>query len=134
MAKNQIDYPVSSALEAVVYCKDCKYHNKVRCPLSDDYGETMREDEWFCADGVRKEVPDDGMEKVIAWLADEESYYREHGDTHNRLMACDTIELLKKQEEMNVDAFVQWCTDSHIMGDATVRGIKYWVVKYKEGL
>jgi len=40
--------------------------------------------------------------------------------------------LLKEQEAMNVDAFVQWCIDSHIMGDATVRGIKYWVEKYKE--
>lgn len=40
--------------------------------------------------------------------------------------------LLKEPEAMNVDAFVQWCIDSHIMGDATVRGIKYWVGKYKE--
>ena len=39
------------------------------------------------------------MEKVIAWLADEELYYRDHGDTHNSLMACDAITLLKKQEE-----------------------------------
>ena len=38
------------------------------------------------------------MEKVIAWLADEELYYRDHGDTHNSLMACDAITLLKKQE------------------------------------
>ena len=39
---------------------------------------------------------------------------------------------MKEQKEMNVDTFVQWCVDSHIMGDATVRGIKYWVGKYKE--
>ena len=39
------------------------------------------------------------MEKVIAWLADEELYYREHGDTHNSLMACDAIELLKEQQK-----------------------------------
>ena len=39
---------------------------------------------------------------------------------------------LKEQEAMNVDAFVQWCIDSHIMGDATVGGIKHWVEKYKE--
>lgn len=49
---------------------------------------------------------------------------------------CSTIrkavDLLKEQEAMNVDAFVQWCIDNHIMGDATVRGIKYWVGKYKE--
>ena len=37
-------------------------------------------------------------EKVIAWLADEELYYRDHGDTHNSLMACDALELLKEQE------------------------------------
>jgi hypothetical protein len=37
-------------------------------------------------------------EKVIAWLADEELYYREHGDTHNSLMACYALSLLKEQE------------------------------------
>ena len=42
------------------------------------------------------------------------------------------FELLKEQEAMNVDAFVQWCINSHMMGDATVIGIKYWVEKYKE--
>ena len=47
-------------------------------------------------------------------------------------MHGDALELLKEQEAMNVDVFVQWCIDSHIMGDATVRGIKYWVGKYKE--
>ena len=46
--------------------------------------------------------------------------------------ASDAVALLKEQEAMNVDAFVQWCIDSHIMGDATVSGIKYWVGKYKE--
>lgn len=35
--------------------------------------------------------------KVIAWLADEELYYRDHGDTHNSLMACNALELLKEQ-------------------------------------
>ena len=40
--------------------------------------------------------------------------------------------MLKEQEAMNVDALVQWCIDSHIMGDATVRGIKHWIEKYKE--
>ena len=43
------------------------------------------------------------------------------------------IALLKEQEAMNVDTFMQWCINSHIMGDATVRGIKYWVGKFKEG-
>lgn len=45
----------------------------------------------------------------------------------------DALELLKEQEEMNIDAFMQWCTDSHIVGFATVSEIKYWVRKYKEG-
>ena len=47
-------------------------------------------------------------------------------------LATKILALLKEQDAMNVDAFVQWCIDSHIMGDATVRGIKYWVGKYKE--
>ena len=38
-------------------------------------------------------------EKVIAWLADEELYYRDHGDTHNSLMACNALALLKEQDE-----------------------------------
>lgn len=38
-------------------------------------------------------------ERVIAWLADEELYYREHGDMHNSLMACDAIAMLKEQQE-----------------------------------
>ena len=42
-------------------------------------------------------MPD--REKVIAWLADEELYYREHGDTHNSLMACYALALLHEQEE-----------------------------------
>ena len=45
----------------------------------------------------------------------------------------DILELLKEQEAMNVDTFMQWCIDSHIMGDATVSGIKYWVGKFNEG-
>ena len=49
-------------------------------------------------------------------------------------LARDALALLKEQEATNVDAFVQWCIDNHIMGDATVEGIKYWVGKYKEQL
>ena len=37
-------------------------------------------------------------EKVIAWLADTELFYREHDDSHNSKMACDALELLKEQE------------------------------------
>ncbi len=43
------------------------------------------------------------------------------------------LALLQEREAMNVDTFMQWCIESHIMGDATVRGIKYWVEKFKEG-
>ena len=42
-------------------------------------------------------MPD--REKVIAWLADEELYYRDHVDTHNSLMACNALDLLKEREE-----------------------------------
>ena len=38
-------------------------------------------------------------EKVIAWLADEELYYRDHGDTHNSIMACNALALLTEHEE-----------------------------------
>ena len=61
------------------------------------------------------------------------SHFGEHyEDRCFERLAKDALELLKEQEAMNVDAFVQWCNDSHIMGDATVIGIKYWVGKYKE--
>ena len=39
-----------------------------------------------------------GLEKVVAWLADEELYYRDHGDSHNSIMAYCAITLLKEQE------------------------------------
>ena len=39
-------------------------------------------------------------EKVIAWLADEELHYRDHGDTHNSLMACYALALIKEQERI----------------------------------
>ena len=44
----------------------------------------------------------------------------------------DALELLKEQQAESVDAFIQWCADSHMIGDATLNGIKYWVEKYKE--
>jgi len=42
-------------IHPIVLCKDCKHHNRASCPLSDDYWETMRDDDWFCADGEMKE-------------------------------------------------------------------------------
>lgn len=43
------------------------------------------------------------------------------------------VDLPKEQEAMDVDSFMQWCIDSQIVGVATIRGIKYWVEKFKEG-
>ena len=73
-------------------------------------------------------MPD--REKVLAWLADEELYYRDHGDTHNSLMACNALELLKEQQELvrckdcnasHDGALIQemWCgiTGSRILPD-----------------
>ena len=64
-----------------------------------------------------------------------EKWVNNHMDENLLLTYSSVVELLavlKEQESMNVDTFVQWCIDSHIMGNATVRGIKYWVEKYKE--
>ena len=44
--------------------------------------------------------------KIIAWLADEELYYRDHGDTHNSLMACYALDLLKEQQEQ-IDRLIE---------------------------
>jgi hypothetical protein len=53
-----------SALEAVVYCKDCKFghdeestvrlQNVIRCNLHGD-GFECHDPHWFCADGERQE-------------------------------------------------------------------------------
>ncbi len=73
---------------------------------------------------------------VMNWLIEVYRHptvaFNTHSDEQQREFAHDALVLLKEQEEMNVDEFVQWCIDSHIMGDATVRGIKYWVGKYKD--
>ena len=64
-----------------------------------------------------------------------ENWVNNHKGENFLLTYSSVVELLavlKEYEAMNVDTFVQWCIDSHIMGDATVRGIKYWVEKYKE--
>ena len=64
-----------------------------------------------------------------------ENWVNNHKDENFLLTYSSVVELfalLKEQEAMNVDAFMQWCIDSHAMGDATVRGIKHWIEKYKE--
>ena len=44
------------------------------------------------------------IDKVIAWLADTELFYREHAhssdDLYNIKMACDALELLKEQQQI----------------------------------
>ena len=47
-------------------------------------------------------------------------------------LKTDAIELLKEQQSISVDMFIQWCVDSQIMGEATRNGLKYWVDKFKE--
>ena len=42
--------------------------------------------------------------------------------------------LFDDSPDISVDAFIKWCSESHMMGDATLKGIKYWVEKYKEQL
>lgn len=48
----------SSALEAVVYCRDCKHGEKANdvylCGKSRGFG-LAHEPKWFCADGEKKE-------------------------------------------------------------------------------
>ena len=51
-------------------------------------------------------------EKVIAWLADEELYYRDRGDTHNSLMACDALALLKERASQGVVDQIRWERDT----------------------
>ena len=56
------DKSCSSALEAVVYCKDCKYSRKSAIPYLQKKEkwcnrlEINRPFEWFCADGVAKDI------------------------------------------------------------------------------
>ena len=38
----------------------------------------------------------------------------------------------ERYPDNSVDAFIKWCSESHMMGNATLKGIKYWVEKYKE--
>lgn len=54
-----VDKPCSSALEAVVYCKDCKHFRKVeKAMVANQYCGNLHRavtNDWFCADGVAKE-------------------------------------------------------------------------------
>ena len=66
-------------------------------------------------------MPD--REKVIAWLADEELYYREHGNSHNSLMACDAIALIEKQENAYQGA-VELLRQKTILFDDAIKRLK----------
>ena len=46
-----------SALEAVVYCKDCKHYDGEGTCLK--IGIAMLDDDWFCADGEKEESETD---------------------------------------------------------------------------
>ena len=75
-------------------------------------------------------------ECIASWLKSIKEKYIHGGDEaldSTRKLAIDlAIERLNKQQAENVDAFIQWCADGHMMGAATLNGIKYWVEKYKE--
>ena len=47
---------ITYEMDELVLCDDCKYWNKSKCPLSDLYGETTKDPDWFCADGKRKDL------------------------------------------------------------------------------
>lgn len=57
--KTVTDKSWSSALEAVVYCKDCKHGEKANdvylCGKSRGFG-VAHEPNWFCADGEKKQI------------------------------------------------------------------------------
>ena len=136
--------PKTFEIQELVRCMDCKhsepwYNDKSRCFLWHETGIDVFND-GFCNYGERKKVGDEmDREKVIKAVEEAfdmykseyegTSYFDEKEWAENKR---DALAMLKEQEAMNVDAFVQWCLDSHIMGDATVRGIKYWVEKFKE--
>lgn len=42
----------------IVRCKDCRKHGDIGCPLSEEAVEWETDDDWYCADGQRRE--DDG--------------------------------------------------------------------------
>ena len=45
---------------------------------------------------------------------------------------CDAVlELLKEKQGTSVDAFLQWCIESNRMGDASRKGIEYWINEFK---
>lgn len=83
------------------------------------------------------------IEKVIAGL---KKVWDAFNGMEHELYAdyvFDALELLQAQKwtsvkerypDNSVDAFIKWCSESHMMGDATLEGIKYWVGKYKEQL
>ena len=59
MADQIIKMLEKNGYKQVVYCKDCKHHYKEgeqvvvnRCELNHN---SVQSDEWFCADGERKE-------------------------------------------------------------------------------
>ena len=62
--------------------------------------------------------------------------YSQMNDGNGDFTGChqlhwDALELLKEKQGISVDAFLQWCIESHRMGDALRKGIEYWINEFK---
>ena len=54
----KVDHPYTDGMTELVRCKDCKKHGKPECPvqiLFPNDGISHTDDDWFCADGERKD-------------------------------------------------------------------------------
>ena len=60
----------------------------------------------------------------------EQCPYCKEGDCVETLEK-DALELLKEKQGISVDAFLQWCVESHRMGDASRKCIEYWINEFK---
>ena len=52
-------------------------------------------------------------------------------DSFDRVAIADMVKLLKEKQVISVDAFLQWCIESHRIGDASRKGIEYWINEFK---
>lgn len=44
----------ADALESIVRCKDCKWHDTADCPLCEVF-DPSSPDDWYCAEGKRRD-------------------------------------------------------------------------------
>ena len=54
------DMPLVERPRELILCKDCKHHGSENCPLFTDAVEFVTDDDWFCADGERKDGDPNG--------------------------------------------------------------------------